>query len=65
MLEYMEKEFNELVEKVRRIDPDAAIYLRFDVVAPNYSSSLDAVMLWENTPQGFDFWCELDHKLID
>ena len=65
MAEYMEKEFNELVEKIQRVDPDAAIYLRFDLENVNYARDLSGVMEWDKTPQGFDFWCELNRKLND
>lgn len=61
--------FNELVERVRKIDVDAAIYLSFDLRYAdndndyNFSGDLMDVMTWRLTPQDADYWIAINRKL--
>ena len=51
----MSREFTELVNRVRRIDPLAAEYLLMH--HPNTEvGDLSGVMLWSKTPQGHEYW---------
>ncbi len=58
----------ELIEAVRKIDPEAAKYLESeykDVEAINWVSgrTLIQIMHWANTPQGFDYWAKIHSQL--
>lgn len=58
----MNPEYNELVIRVRGIDPEAAEYLLYE--APKLykfrpEDSLFNCFYWDNTPQGDNYWKKL------
>jgi len=62
----MAASFDKLVKEVEKIDKDAARYLQGD--AQKLSSfhrreELCGVMVWFDTPQGHEYWAELNSKL--
>ena len=58
---------NELIEQVRTIDVEAAEFLETQLGNFNYEwtncPSLSALMLWENTPQGWEYWSNINRQL--
>lgn len=53
------KKFMQLVDEIRLVDVDAAKYLISDArKLPSFKESryLCAVMVWMETPQGFEYW---------
>jgi hypothetical protein len=57
-----EQEYLALIERVRAIDPEAAEYLEgpcrdLDDFEPGWD--LMAVMVWSDTPQGHEYWCNI------
>lgn len=61
----MAKNFSELKEEVRNIDPEAGEYLdKIDMLGyANNSRFLRGVMRWAGTPQGLDFWLKIEDQL--
>jgi hypothetical protein len=60
----MTDNMKDLISKVREIDRDAADYLVKEVSKlKNFGGGLSSVMLWQNTPQGHDYWAAIDNKL--
>lgn len=58
----MENEYKELIERVRLIDPAAAEYLESDDIKNcNFipHGNLGSVMIWSETPQGFQYWSNI------
>lgn len=59
----------ELVGKVRKIDPDAAKYLESKELRKiggsgfHYIGIISGVMVWSFTPQGHDYWQNIENKL--
>jgi hypothetical protein len=56
----------DLVDKVSAIDKDAAYYLRNGArnLRPfQMAGYLAGVMLWYDTPQGHDYWDNINNKL--
>lgn len=58
-----ENKFEELVEVVRKINVDAAIWLSYNRDNLNFASELNGVMVWGDTPQKHDFWADIENKL--
>jgi hypothetical protein len=59
-----EEEFKKLCERVERINPEAAKYLREcpEGEGPGQCmrcGNLQVVLAWHDTPQGFDYWDEI------
>jgi hypothetical protein len=63
---------HELIERVRKIDAEAAEYLERDAPQTAYYAcygpdddrvTLENVMLWNSTPQGREYWSEINNKL--
>lgn len=62
-------EFAALVERVRAIDPDAAVYmskphpeLKNEI---RNTDNLDSWAYWSSTPQGGDYWFNISCKLSE
>ena len=60
----------ELIEKVRKIDPKAAEYLEKEAPKlPRYvtpggeTSGLSGIIYWETTPQGHNYWESIARQL--
>ena len=59
---------NELIKKVRKIDPAAADYLENDApklktYAGSGEVSLRSIMTWKETKQGHWYWSEINNKI--
>lgn len=67
----MNKQYAELVEKVRAIDPDAAAYMVWLtrwLITPEeldffQSADLITAFLWACTPQGHYYWNNINERL--
>ena len=58
-----EEKYQELIEKVKKISPFAADYLKekaINLPEFEYDSELSGCFYWDDTPQGHDYW-----KIID
>ena len=58
--------FDQLVKEVGKIDKDGARYLRGDaqkLSSFNREGWLGSVMIWSGTPQGYQYWADLNDKL--
>lgn len=62
------KDYLNLVGKVMQLDVEAAIYMT--MVAPlqegkgfEYHGELDAIFIWDDTPQGTSYWDSLYKQL--
>lgn len=64
----MTEEKSSLIEKVRGFDPEAAAYLESDApLLPSYDGeaiTLPGLFLFEETPQGFEYWNILHERLF-
>lgn len=61
-----EIEYVNLIERVRKIDPEAAEYLSGparEVESFNPWGEIDGLFLWKNTPQGPKYWRALMIRL--
>ena len=55
-----------IIKEVGKIDKDAARYLRGDaqkLSSFNREGWLGSVMIWSGTPQGYQYWADLNDKL--
>ena len=62
----MLKDYVELVEKVRKIDKEAALFMEDEVTSfdnVDFTSSLGSAFTWSETPQGHRYWENLRNKL--
>ena len=61
----MAKTFKELKEQVRNIDPEAGAYLDFRERKGFYNNALylRAVFHWGSTPQGYEYWQDIEDLL--
>jgi hypothetical protein len=62
----MNQEYADLIERVRKIDSEAADYMEEE--APklcdfNESNVLWDCFIWMHTPQGTDYWADISDKL--
>lgn len=59
----METKYKELIERVRLIDPAAAEYLEGDARKQGDFQprrNLGSLMIWDKTPQGHDYWSNIN-----
>jgi len=63
-------DFEQLVERVRKIDSDAADYLEGDEIrntdgGMSECGDLYGVMMWDATPHGFSYWHNIATQLTE
>lgn len=66
----MTKEFRDLIDRVAKIDVEAAKYLETEVHKlpsfhrPVYTEcTLPRLFIWDSSPQGRRYWLEINEKL--
>ena len=55
--------YEKLIERVRQIDESAADYLKTVDPGEPGTSHLSMVMIWEDTPQGWEYWNSINNIL--
>lgn len=62
------KNFDALVKAVAQIDAEAAEWLKKGIdgsgrLFGSHAQTLSELFFWSNSPQGFDFWMDVDAQL--
>lgn len=61
-----EMQYRQLIERVRKIDSVAAEYMEGpgrEQERCNPRADLSEVMVWSETPQGYEYWADIDRKI--
>jgi hypothetical protein len=59
----MNSAYEELIEKVRAVNPLAATWLEHPLSNVQHSNRLYSVMVWASTPQGHDYWEAISNQI--
>lgn len=60
--------YNQLIDEVQKLDPEAAKYLRTDaqkMQSFSCAEALSSVFFWRDSPQGHEYWSVIYHTLYE
>ena len=59
------RSFEDLCDALECLDPEAARYARECGAAKRNPTRIRSCFIWDETPQGYDFWSDLERRLYD